>query len=142
MVSLYKWRRSIGFHRFANIHLNIRKLRAFTHSRSILSSRLPSKASAETNAVCCPGWLFSIFLIRSNKRLWVLLGLYGIYWPIIPINNQKRLIYQVYLPSAMFVIVSWVSFLVKPEVVPGRLEQNKCIYSGYFYKLFFSGWRC
>ena len=27
---------------------------------------------------------------------------------------------QVYLPSAMFVIVSWVSFLVKPEVVPGR----------------------
>ena len=28
--------------------------------------------------------------------------------------------FQVYLPSAMFVIVSWVSFLVKPEVVPGR----------------------
>ena len=28
---------------------------------------------------------------------------------------------QVYLPSAMFVIVSWVSFLVKPEVVPGRM---------------------
>ena len=28
---------------------------------------------------------------------------------------------QVYLPSAMFVVVSWVSFLVKPEVVPGRM---------------------
>ena len=27
---------------------------------------------------------------------------------------------QVYLPSFMFVIVSWVSFLVKPGVVPGR----------------------
>ena len=27
---------------------------------------------------------------------------------------------QVYLPSFMFVIVSWVSFLIKPEVVPGR----------------------
>jgi hypothetical protein len=27
---------------------------------------------------------------------------------------------QVYLPSCMFVITSWVSFLIKPEVVPGR----------------------
>lgn len=25
----------------------------------------------------------------------------------------------------MFVIVSWVSFLVKPEVVPGRWEYSK-----------------
>ena len=30
-------------------------------------------------------------------------------------------IFQVYLPTFMFVIVSWVSFLVKPEVVPGRM---------------------
>merc|ERR550532_2548304 len=29
--------------------------------------------------------------------------------------------FQVYLPSCMFVIVSWVSFMVKPEVVPGRM---------------------
>lgn len=28
---------------------------------------------------------------------------------------------QVYLPSCMFVVVSWVSFLIKPEVVPGRM---------------------
>ena len=34
---------------------------------------------------------------------------------------QKCIYAQVYLPSAMFVIVSWVSFLVKPEVVPGRM---------------------
>ena len=27
---------------------------------------------------------------------------------------------QVYLPSFMFVVTSWVSFLIKPEVVPGR----------------------
>ena len=31
-----------------------------------------------------------------------------------------RSMFQVYLPSCMFVIVSWVSFMVKPEVVPGR----------------------
>ena len=30
-------------------------------------------------------------------------------------------IIQVYLPSTMFVMVSWVSFLIKPEVVPGRM---------------------
>jgi len=32
-----------------------------------------------------------------------------------------QFVVQVYLPSFMFVIVSWVSFLVKPEVVPGRM---------------------
>ena len=26
-----------------------------------------------------------------------------------------------YLPSGMFVIVSWISFLIPPEVVPGRM---------------------
>ena len=30
-------------------------------------------------------------------------------------------IIQVYLPSTMFVMVSWVSFLIKPEIVPGRM---------------------
>merc|ERR1719245_2845961 len=36
-------------------------------------------------------------------------------------RKQMQFVVQVYLPSAMFVIVSWVSFLVKPEVVPGRM---------------------
>lgn len=36
---------------------------------------------------------------------------------------RKRMQYmiQVYLPSLMFVVVSWVSFTIKPEVVPGRM---------------------
>ena len=38
-----------------------------------------------------------------------------------PLTFPKcRSMFQVYLPSCMFVIVSWVSFMVKPEVVPGR----------------------
>ena len=38
-----------------------------------------------------------------------------------PLTCSKcRSMFQVYLPSCMFVIVSWVSFMVKPEVVPGR----------------------
>jgi hypothetical protein len=32
-----------------------------------------------------------------------------------------QVLVQVYLPSFMFVIVSWISYLVKPEVVPGRM---------------------
>ena len=28
---------------------------------------------------------------------------------------------QVYVPSTMFVMVSWVSFLIKPEIIPGRM---------------------
>ena len=39
----------------------------------------------------------------------------------VDIYLQGCIYVQVYLPSAMFVIVSWVSFLVKPEVVPGRM---------------------
>ena len=34
---------------------------------------------------------------------------------------RMQTIIQVYLPSTMFVMVSWVSFLIKPEVVPGRM---------------------
>merc|ERR1712130_459456 len=36
-------------------------------------------------------------------------------------RKQMQYVIQVYLPSCMFVIVSWVSFMVKPEVVPGRM---------------------
>jgi hypothetical protein len=30
-------------------------------------------------------------------------------------------ILETYLPTTIFVIISWGSFLVKPEVVPGRM---------------------
>ncbi|TRY74854.1 hypothetical protein TCAL_00537 [Tigriopus californicus] len=36
-------------------------------------------------------------------------------------RKQMQYLIQVYLPSCMFVVVSWVSFLIKPEVVPGRM---------------------
>ena len=38
------------------------------------------------------------------------------------INRMRtQIVFQVYLTSAMFVIVSWVSFIIRPEVVPGRI---------------------
>ena len=36
-------------------------------------------------------------------------------------RTRKQIFYQVYLTSTMFVVVSWASFIIKPEVVPGRM---------------------
>ena len=36
-------------------------------------------------------------------------------------RTKKQTFFQVYLPSMMFVAVSWVSFLIKPDIVPGRM---------------------
>ena len=37
------------------------------------------------------------------------------------VRKQMQYLIQVYLPSCMFVVVSWASFFIKPEVVPGRI---------------------
>ena len=36
-------------------------------------------------------------------------------------RNKLKYIPLYYLPSGLFVVVSWVSFLIPPEVVPGRM---------------------
>jgi len=36
-------------------------------------------------------------------------------------RNAAKYLYIYYLPSGLFVVVSWVSFLIPPEVVPGRM---------------------
>ena len=36
-------------------------------------------------------------------------------------RTKKQTFFQVYLTSMMFVAVSWVSFLIKPDIVPGRM---------------------
>ena len=38
-----------------------------------------------------------------------------------PLPLFFRYLYIYYLPSGLFVVVSWVSFLIPPEVVPGRM---------------------
>merc|ERR1719507_2528208 len=37
------------------------------------------------------------------------------------IRRRTPVLLQVYLPSGLFVIVSWISFIVPPEIVPGRM---------------------
>lgn len=36
------------------------------------------------------------------------------------VRRRTPVLLQVYLPSGLFVIVSWISFIVPPEVVPGK----------------------
>ena len=36
-------------------------------------------------------------------------------------RTREQIFFQVYLTSTLFVVVSWVSFIIKPEVVPGRM---------------------
>ena len=36
-------------------------------------------------------------------------------------ESKPYLRFTYYLPSTLFVITSWVSFLIPPEVVPGRM---------------------
>jgi len=37
-------------------------------------------------------------------------------------RKQEPLIWQVYLPCCLFVTVSWISFIIDPKVVPGRMS--------------------
>ena len=36
-------------------------------------------------------------------------------------RKSHQLIFQIYLPCILFVVVSWISFLIRPSVVPGRM---------------------
>ena len=36
-------------------------------------------------------------------------------------RTKVQILFQVYLPSMLLAIVSWISFVIKPEVVPGRM---------------------
>ena len=37
-------------------------------------------------------------------------------------RHVLKYLYIYYLPSGLFVVVSWVGFLIPPEVVPGRMS--------------------
>ena len=36
-------------------------------------------------------------------------------------RSRTQTFFQVYLTTALFVIVSWISFIIKPDVIPGRM---------------------
>ncbi|XP_023343176.1 gamma-aminobutyric acid receptor subunit pi [Eurytemora carolleeae] len=54
--------------------------------------------------------------------VWQSIGNYSLagYEMVLQRNSLKYLV-NYYLPSGLFVLVSWVSFLIPPEIVPGRM---------------------
>ena len=36
-------------------------------------------------------------------------------------RKRYQMIFQIYGPCVLFVVVSWVSFLIPPKIVPGRM---------------------
>ncbi|XP_023322969.1 gamma-aminobutyric acid receptor subunit gamma-2 [Eurytemora carolleeae] len=38
------------------------------------------------------------------------------------VRKHEPLMYQVYIPCVLFVTVSWISFIIDPKVVPGRMS--------------------
>merc|ERR1712233_49003 len=37
-------------------------------------------------------------------------------------RKHQPLIYQIYIPCCLFVSVSWISFVIDPKVIPGRMS--------------------
>ena len=37
-------------------------------------------------------------------------------------RKKTQVFFQIYMPSFMFVLASWISFIIKPDVVPGRMS--------------------
>ncbi len=83
---------------------------------------------------CVVGW---VFLHKRSVSVCVCVCLvlllhlsqFPLYFPPPPscptmqinlIRRRTPVLLQVYLPSGLFVVVSWISFIVPPEVVPGR----------------------
>lgn len=56
------------------------------------------------------------------------------------IRRRTPVLLQVYLPSGLFVVVSWISFIVPPEVVPGNAPGGVKNHFCYFYRVSISAW--
>ena len=64
----------------------------------------------------------TITSLTSNDQYYVALtGNYSVAGFELTLKRKiSHYIITYYLPSGMFVIVSWISFLVPPDIVPGR----------------------
>ena len=63
------------------------------------------------------------FLLEMSRQRAQLLIVRILIFQINLIRRRTPVLLQVYLPSGLFVIVSWISFIVPPEVVPGRTDK-------------------
>ena len=64
-------------------------------------------------------------LPQHQKNYVALTGNYSVAGFVMTLHRKvSHYIITCYLPSGMFVIVSWISFLIPPDVVPGRLVKR------------------
>ena len=45
------------------------------------------------------------------------------------VRHVSHYIINYYLPSGLFVVVSWISFLVPADIIPGQLKRNKALFT-------------
>ena len=63
-----------------------------------------------------------IAVVSRSMDFFAFLGNYSVAGFELTLRRKvSHYIITYYLPSGMFVIVSWISFLVPPEIVPGRM---------------------
>ena len=62
-------------------------------------------------------------LLIVNNNMYSLAG-----FEMILTRHVSHYIITYYLPSGLFVVVSWISFLVPPDVIPGK---KKMLYAEY-----------
>ena len=59
----------------------------------------------------------------SHRRVTLRSGDYSVCGFSIHLTRKKKEPFvQIYMPSFMFVVASWISFIVKPDIVPGRMS--------------------
>ena len=65
-----------------------------------------------------------IYPLKPEDRtyIWLNIGNYSLTgFEMKLTRNYMKYLFNYYLPSGLFVIVSWSSFLIPPEIVPGRM---------------------
>lgn len=71
-----------------------------------------------------PNWISGnethLITFLSHKKVLVqFLEYFFIIYQVELVRRRTPVLLQVYLTTGLFVIVSWISFIVPPEVVPG-----------------------
>ena len=90
-------------------------------SRGILSFPLSQVRGSWTTKTRLRLFSFLISCV-SRSNIGLILGNYSVAGFELTLRRKvSHYIITYYLPSGMFVIVSWISFLVPPEIVPGRM---------------------
>ena len=67
--------------------------------------------------------LLIIFKAPDDMFVWRDIGNYSVCGFKVELKRRSfKYVFNNYIPGALFVIVSWVSFLIPPDLIPGRMN--------------------